>query len=305
MFTEALKTRLKSVHAFAVTPFQKEDPLELDLVGLARNLDFLIERGVQVINVGGGTGEIETLTEAELEALARTALEVAGGRALILPTLPGNVRAAVDLARRYEAMGAQVVLGMAPFIRSQVPQDLEGVHDYYRQVAQASGLALMPYNTQGWPPEFFARLAEIERVIGIKDPCQYPHNLFKAIRRLGDRFVWIGNKLHDAGVLQYRYQAGIEGFTAGLINFVPEHELALHRAGQERDWPRMVALQERLAPLERLRTAHGDAAMLKTAMDLVGLAGGPVRPPRRDVTAEGRAAIRAELQRLGHPAGSL
>jgi dihydrodipicolinate synthase/N-acetylneuraminate lyase len=300
MFSEELKTRLKNVHAFAVTPFREGNPLELDLDGLARNLDFLIEQGVQVINVGGGTGEIETLAEAEMEALARTALEVAGRRALILPTLPGNVRAAVELARRYEEMGAQVALGMAPFIRSRVPDDLEGVFDYYQRVAQASGLALMPYNTQGWPPEFFARLAEIERIIGVKDPCHSPHNLFKAIRRLGGRFVWIGNKLHDAGVLQYRYQAGIEGFTAGLINFIPEYELDLHRAAQKADWPRMVELQERLAPLERLRAAHGDAAMLKTAMEVVGLTGGPVRPPRRNVTAEGRTAIREELQRLGH-----
>lgn len=298
MFTETLKTRLKNVHAFAITPFQPGNALALDRDGLARNLDFLIARGVQVINVGGGTGEIETLTEAELLELARTALEVAGDRALILPTLPGNLRAATELAPQIEALGATVALGMAPFVRSQVPGDLEGVYDYYRELARASGLALMPYNTQGWPPELFARLAEIDAVIGIKDPCQHPHNLFKAIRRLGDRFVWIGNKLHDAGVLQYRYQAGIEGFTAGLINFVPEHELALHRAAQESDWPRMAALQERLAPLERLRTAHGDVAMLKAAMDLTGLAGGPVRPPRRNVSAEARAAIRVELERL-------
>ena len=34
-------------------------------------------------------------------------------------------------------------------------------------------------------------------------------------------------------------------------------------------------------------------------LDLVGLAGGPVRPPRVDVSPEGRAEIRAALEILG------
>jgi len=66
-----------------------------------------------------------------------------------------------------------------------------------------------------------------------------------------------------------------------------------------RDWPRMITLQEELAPLENLRSRFDDAAMLKATMDLMGLAGGPVRPPRMDVTDADRAEIKSELERLG------
>lgn len=117
MFDEDLKARLRNVHAFATTPFQQENLGELDLDGFARNMAFMIEGGVRVIAVGGGTGEVEALTVGELEALARTALEVAGERALIIPALPGNLRQALELAPRYEEMGARVALGMAPFMR--------------------------------------------------------------------------------------------------------------------------------------------------------------------------------------------
>jgi 4-hydroxy-tetrahydrodipicolinate synthase len=294
-----LRSRLKNVHAFGVTPFRSDDLARLDLDGLSRNLAFMVENGVRVINVGGGTGEIESLTRDELEALAQTALGVAGDRALILPTLPGNLKMALELAPRYEKMGARVVLGMAPFIRNRVPDDLDGVFNYYDVLADASGLPMLVYNTQGWPAEFFVRLAEIDRIVGIKDPCQVPHNLFRAIKLLGDRFVWIGNKRHDPGVLQFRYQAGIEGFTTGFTNFAPEYELELHRAALEEDWPRMVKIQGRLASLEGLRAVHDDAAMLKTSLDLVGLAGGRVRPPRLDVSREGRASIVEALEELG------
>lgn len=298
MFPQALKDALKNVHAYAVTPFDKEDLLRLDLDGFAANLDFLAGAGVEVINVGGGTGEIDALTDDELEALAAAGLQAVGGRALVTPSLPGNLAQACRLAPRYQKLGVRVALAMAPFMRNQVPDDLEGVYRYYERLAQASDLALMPYNTQGWPAEFFARLAEIEAIIAVKDPCFEPHHLFRAIQLLGDRFVWVGNKRHDPGVLHLRYQAGIEGFTAGFVNFAPDFELQLHRAALRQDWAGMVEVQARLAPLERLRQTYSEG-ILKAAMDLVGLHGGPVRPPRTGASPEGRQVLRAELARLG------
>ena len=299
MSRNELRSRLKAVHAYATTPFLKADLYELDLQGLARNLEFLIEAGVEVINVGGGTGEIDTLTPGELEAISRTALEVAGeaGEALITPTLPGNAAVALELAPKYEQMGARVALAMPPFLRNSVPENLDGVFAHYRQVADASGLLLLPYNTQYWPAEFVQRLAGIDAIVGVKDPCLEPHQLFRAIRLVGQRLVWIGNKRHDPGVLHFRYQAGIEGFTAGFVNFAPRFELELHRAALREEWSLMVVLQAQLAPLERLRNRYGDG-LLKAGLDLVGLSGGRVRPPRVDVDHEGRSELAAELERL-------
>jgi dihydrodipicolinate synthase/N-acetylneuraminate lyase len=72
----------------------------------------------------------------------------------------------------------------------------------------------------------------------------------------------------------------------------------MHQAGLNKDWPTIIKLQEMAAPLERLRLAHDDASMVKTGMDLVGLAGGKVRPPRRDVPPQARDAIGEVLKRL-------
>jgi dihydrodipicolinate synthase/N-acetylneuraminate lyase len=301
MFSDELKNRLRNVHTYAVTPFTDDDLLAVDFAAFEANLEFLISHGVQVVAVGGGTGEIEALSTEELEALAKTALAAAGKRALVITCLPGNLKEACELAGRYQALGSQIALGMPPLVRGKVPADLEGVYAYYRQLARASDLPLMPYNTQGWPAEFFTRLADVDRIIGVKDPCHQPHEFFKAIRLLGDRFVWVGNKRHDPGVVQFRYQMGMEGFTSGQSNFLPEPELAMHAAAREKDWDRIVKLQEEVAPLERLRMAHDDAAMVKAGMDLVGLKGGRVRPPRRDVPPEGRAALAETLTAMGVP----
>ena len=299
MIDQTLRDQLKNVHGYALTIYQRGDRYALDLDGFARNMAWAADRGVQVFVVAGGTGENDALAPPERVALAECALATVGERALVVPTLPGNLGEAADLAPRYEALGLRVALAMAPYTRHEAPVDPEGVYQYYAALGTRSGLSLMPYNTQGWSAELFERLAAVEPIAAIKDPCVDPHPLFRAIKRLGDRFVWIGNKRHDPGVLHFRFQAGIEGFTAGFVNFAPQLELALFAAAQRQDWPLMIELQEQLAPLERLRARFDDAGMLKATMELMGLAGGAVRPPRMDVPPAGREAIKRELQRLG------
>ncbi len=298
-FDSALIAHLKNVHTYAVTPFREQDLTEIDHDAFARNLEFLVEHGVRVIAVGGGTGEIEALSVDELEQLAKTALRVVGDRGLVITCLPGNLKQALELCSRYERLGARIMLGMPPLIRGKIPADLQGVYDFYRLLSRATSVPLMPYNTQGWPAEFFVQLAEIESIIGIKDPCLTPHEFFRAIQMLGDRFVWIGNKKHDPGVAHLRYQMGMQGFTSGQSNFHPKPELAIHEAAVRRDWDAVVEIQKRIAPLERLRLAHDDAAMVKAGMDIVGLHGGRVRPPRLDAPEAARESLRATLQSFG------
>jgi dihydrodipicolinate synthase/N-acetylneuraminate lyase len=73
----------------------------------------------------------------------------------------------------------------------------------------------------------------------------------------------------------------------------------MQAAAQRRDWPRVIELQRQCAGLERLRMESDDAAMVKGAMDLLGLYGGPVRPPRRDLSAAARETLREGLYALG------
>lgn len=296
-----LADQLKNVHTYVVTPFQQDNLLKIDTDALTNNLRFVVDSGVRVVALGGGTGECEALTPDEHILVTRTALDTVGGEALVVATVPGNIGIATGLLADYERLGVEVVLGMPPLIRGKVPADLSGVAEYFRVLCGSTSLPVMPYNTQAWPVEVFCQLAEIDGIIGVKDPCHNPHELFKAIQQLGDRFIWIGNKRHDPGVLHLRYQMGIEAFTSGQTNFWPGPELELHAAALQQDWTRMIELQRICAPLEQLRLQNDDAAMVKAAMDVVGLYGGPVRPPRRDIPAASRDRLKQTLTKLGVP----
>ena len=59
------------------------------------------------------------------------------------------------------------------------------------------------------------------------------------------------------------------------------------------------ALQTRLMPLGRAIGAQHGVPGLKAAMDLLGYAGGPPRPPLRPVAPQTVELLRAQLSALG------
>ncbi|GMQ93526.1 MAG: hypothetical protein BMS9Abin12_1003 [Acidimicrobiia bacterium] len=294
-----MRKRLAEVHAYAVTPFLAGNGSAIDFDGFRDNLRFMADQGVRVIAVGGGTGEIEALLPEELEGLAGAALDTVGDRLLVIGCLPPNLGMALRLAPLYEQLGVQVMMAVAPQVRWREPVDLEGTFEYYSAIAASCDLPFLLYRIQPWPAEFIARLGDIDQVLGIKDPCYEPLEFFRAIQQMGDRFVWIGNKQHDPGVLHLRYQMGIEGFTSGQLNYLPGPELQMHEAAVRRDWDEMVRLQAQVAPLERARRMFDDTAMVKAAMDFMGLRGGAVRSPRRNLDEASRDAVGAALVEVG------
>ena len=90
----------------------------------------------------------------------------------------------------------------------------------------------------------------------------------------------------------------MQACSSGQGNFIPEPELEMHEAACRKEWERVIEVQEAVAALERVRDAHDDAAMVKAAMDLIGLKGGRVRPARRNVPTEDWAALASLLSRL-------
>ena len=293
-----LTDQLINVHCYMVTPFKESNLMEVDLVAFSQNLEFLIAKGVKVVAIGGGTGEIEALKTEELKMLTKRAMDVAKGRILVIPSIPGNLSEAFGLLKFYESLNVKIVMVVPPQLRWKVPGKLDGTLEYYKQLAAFSNIPLMPYNIQSWPSEFFEKLSEIKSIVCVKDPCSNPHEFYKAIQALGDRFVWIGNKKHNPGIVHLRYQMGMQSFTSGQCNFWPEPELEIHRLSLKKDWPGIIDIQHQISPLENLRLMNDDAAMVKTAMDIIGLNGGSVRPPRLNLNADEKSLLDQTMTKL-------
>ena len=73
MKPEELRARLRGVIAFPITPLQPD--LSLDIPGLRKNLQRLMENPPAAIVAAGGTGEMYSLTAAEHLAVVKVTIE--------------------------------------------------------------------------------------------------------------------------------------------------------------------------------------------------------------------------------------
>ncbi len=95
-----------------------------------------------------------------------------------------------------------------------------------------------------------------------------------------DRLAWFGG-LGDDCVPGY-FSIGVQAYTSSISNIAPQLSLDLADAGMKPDFTRLNRLMERYVhPLYAIRErARGyEVAVMKAAMEILGMPAGPVRPP--------------------------
>lgn len=297
MRPDELKQALKGVIAFAPTPFTEDDRVDFD--GLARHVDFLSRSGAHVVVVTGGVAEFFSLELDEYRDCIRVGVEAAGGRVPVLAGIGHSTRIACGLAEHAEKCGADgLMINPLYFIE---PSE-EGILRHYDTLGRATGLGMMMFSTRGavYTPPTVERLASVENVVALKDEWGDLKLFIETKERLGDRLAWINGM---AEVLAPAYfGAGAAAFTSGIVNFAPDLSLAVWKAGAAgnlAEVSRLVA--ETIRPLAKLRERKRGyhIAIVKEAMNLLGMPGGHVRSPLTPVAPEDRNDLEAELIRLG------
>jgi 4-hydroxy-tetrahydrodipicolinate synthase len=284
---------LADVSIVTVTPFLDDGPRSVDHAGLERNLERLRYGGARLLVAGGNTGEFAALSEAELLDTVRIHVRVGRDWARVLAGVGYRLEQAIELGRASIDAGADALMVHHPVH----PYASEaGLVAYYGAIADAlPGIPLIlyvrgPQLTDGGIRE----LATIESIVGVKMGQPDPQRFAGFVAAAPD-LAWVCG-VAEAWAVPF-WAAGAIGFTSGLANLAPERSLEVLAALQANDRDRATSLVERLRPIEALRAAHGDAnnvAVIKAAMDIVGLAGGVLRPP---LSALG-PADRAELTRI-------
>src|SRR5215471_5584399 len=276
-----LRKRLHGVISFPVTPFKAD--LSLDLDGLRKNLRSMLKHPLCAIVAPAGTGELYSLSPAEHLAVVETAVDEAKGRIPVLAGTGFNPPIAAELARQAATAGVDGILAFPPYYPS--PDD-DGVIAYYRGIADATPLGMLIY-TRDWfnpTPALAERLAQIPNLIGWKDG-QADLRRYQLIRqRLGDRLHWIGGAGDD--MVPGYYSIGVRTYTSSIANVAPRLSLQLHELASAGNSEELTKLMNELViPLYALRGRRKgyEVSAMKSMMDMIGLAGGPVRPPLVDL----------------------
>lgn len=219
----------------------------LDTKPLPGLLAFLLQKGIGAVFVGGSTGEAFSLTTDERKRLAEAAIESVAGRVPVVIHVGSlNAREVLELSRHAGAAKADAVSSVIPFYYSY---SLEEIRDYYRMIAEASGLPTIVYALSGvattqYPPEdFIESMLAVPGLYGIKftDPDL---NRMAVLKQLA------GPKLRFYGGVDPLALAmlcmGADGLIGSNFSAIPEPWVALYQAFRAGDLPRAMACQSRI-----------------------------------------------------------
>ncbi len=285
-----LRAALRGVHNFLTTPFRPD--LSLDDDGLRRNVAHHASKapaGMTMV-VGGGLGELFTMDADEQRAMAAAAVAGSAGRLPVVVGAGGGYRLAMRMAENAEKAGADAILLFSPPYGSESG---DGAFHYFRDVAASVGIGVVAYprGKEEYWPAVLKRLAEIPNVIGFKDPTGGT-SIGQALGSLiEERLLWIAEG--EAHALE-ALPAGSRAYTTAVATFVPNacHEFWKHGVAGERTKMRAV-METGIDTVVRVRSLRPNYGIsgIKAALEALGRAGGPVRPPGTNVAREDRAAI--------------
>jgi 5-dehydro-4-deoxyglucarate dehydratase len=297
MDPQELRSKLHGVIAFPVTPFKKD--LTLDREALRNNLERLLEHPICAVIAAGGTGEMYSLTPPEHLQVVQTTLEAVRGRVPVLTAVGFNQQLAVQMAEQSAKAGVDGILAFPPYYPNA---DDEGMWHYYRSISEATHLGMLIY-ARDWVnfgPNFVERLCDIPNLIAWKDGLGDILRYQMIINRIGDRLHWIGGAGDDLAPAYY--SLGIRTYTSSIANFAPKLSVEIHETATRHEAEHLNRLMsDYVAPhyAFRARRKGYEVSVVKSIMDIVGLTGGPVRPPLVNVGEEEIVELRKMLDNWG------
>ena len=282
------------------TPFR--DDLTINEEAFASNVDRLFEAGATGMVVAGCTGEFWALTLSERARLARTAVAAGRGRGPVIVGT-GAIREGevVDQIHAAKEAGADGALVLPPYFVRLGDSELTR---HFEAVDSQSALPLVLYNIPGNAgnairPELADRLADLDRVVAVKESSGDWTNFHDTLLRAGDRIRVFCGPSSVFGVAATL--AGADGLIDCFPNVWAPGCLNLWhatRAGRMREaW----SLQRTGLALTELFTTGGRSLYpaTKAAMDRLGLpGGGRPRPPLRPLEGEALRGLEEGLERL-------
>ncbi|KKB11745.1 5-dehydro-4-deoxyglucarate dehydratase [Devosia geojensis] len=287
MTPNELKAALGSgLLSFPVTTFTPD--LQFDEEAYRAHIDWLDNYGAAALFAPGGTGEIFSLTPAEVDRVTRAA-KASAGKTPILGGAAYGTAIAVEMAKAAEVAGADGILLLPPYLMFC---EQEGLVAHVRAVCDAVGIGVVVYNRDNCllSADSIRELADkCPNLIGFKDGHGEVDRVIEITTRLKDRLVYIGGMPTHELYAQAYFSAGVTTYSSAVFNFVPELAQRFYKSLRAGDTVQTdKILEDFFFPLVQLRNRRKGYAVsiIKAGLEARGRKAGPVRPPLTDLTSD-------------------
>ena len=278
-----------------VTPFRDG---RVDEGALQKLTHWHIDQGTNGIVPVGTTGESPTLTSSEHKRVIEIVVAESAGR---VPVIAGagsnNPVESIEYSLHAQEVGADGLLHVAGYYnRPKQP----GLYAHFKMVHDACELPIIVYNI---PPraivdievETMAKLAELPRIVGVKDAtCDLSRPLRERQLIVSD-FSWLSGE--DATAVAYNAGGG-NGCISVTANVAPALCAEMQSACTQGDYVKALAIQDRLMPLHLALFAEPSPAGAKYAVSRLGLCTPECRVPVVPLSEGAKARIDAAMGAL-------
>ena len=310
MNREQAKDNLVGCYTTVPTMFH-DDNLDLNLDGMKRHVEFLLDGGLRqgsgTLLAGGGAGDFSTLSIEERIQVARTVVTAADGQ---IPVVMGaqttNTRELIQLAEAAADVGAEYIQISPPFYFNHTSDDF---FEYVSAAANAVDIGIIIYNTywtsRGVTTSMIEQLCEIPQFVGLK--WSSPDGVFldfeSAIAQYSDRLSIIDNQLKFVT----SHILGARSIELHICNHWPQWGVELwqmleNKQYSEVQWRILQVVQPFMKLWREMEQyTSGDGYLDKLCMELVGMDSSRCRPPTRDVRDKFRDQTRQMLIDCGTP----
>ena len=289
--------KIEGIFTPNVVPLQ--DDGTLNEPELRRYVDWLIANGVHGLYPNGSTGEFLRFSAEERRRIVQVVCEQTAGR---VPVLAGaaeaDVRETLLACETYASYGARAVAIVSPFYYKLCP---ESVYAYFREIALNSPIDVTLYNIPMFASPIdvptIRRLAEFERIVGIKDSSgdmAFMMRMMAAVRPVRPDFVFLTGW---EAVLVPMLLIGCDGGTNATSGVVPELTRNLYDLTRAGRIDEAMRLQFRMLELFDAMLYSADFPEgFRAAVELRGFQIGRSRQPQTDKQKVDFAALQSVLR---------
>lgn len=293
--SEALST-LTGILPPVTMPFDENGTLVYSAI--KEQIDFMVERGVRGVVVGGSTGEGHTLEREEFVTAIRHAHEAVAGRVPLLAGLIVNsTQEAIERVRMLEGLDI-AALQITPVYYLFKP-DADSTVEHFRRIYEETQIPVLIYNVIPWnylSVDLMVRIMrEVKGVVGMKQSSG-------DLKSVSDLLGTVGRtNLVLSGIDALLYPAfslGAHGAITALTAAVPGVCVQLFDLVKAGDHKAALDLHYRLNMLWNVMSHDNLPACVKYVQHRQGLGLFYPRAPMQRVTDQQKAAIDRALEGL-------